>query len=128
MAEKTRHDPLARLALVPRTLEARGLDASPAIRDRLKRAGDIAGATIISRILSDEVGHVAIGNHWYRMLCAERGADPLLTYQRLTHAFEAPVPRGPINLEARRQAGFTEAELLWLTCSATCEGARGDAR
>ena len=114
MAEKTRHDLLARLALVPRTLEARGLDASPPIRAKLLEAGDTDGAGILDVILRDEIGHVAIGNHWYRHLCAQRGLDPVETYAELAQAHGAPRPRGPFNLDARRAAGFAEDELLAL--------------
>ena len=114
MAEKTRHDLLARLALVPRTLEARGLDASPPVRAKLVGAGDLRGGAILDIILRDEIGHVAIGNHWYRHLCAQRGLDPVATYSQLAQDHGAPRPRGPFNLEARRAAGFAEDELLAL--------------
>ncbi|WP_418320639.1 ferritin-like domain-containing protein [Piscinibacter sakaiensis] len=111
MAEKTRGDLLARIALVPRTLEARGLDASPPIRAKLVGAGDLRGGEILDIILRDEIGHVAIGNRWYRRLCAERGLDPVATYAELARQFQAPRPRGPFNLEARRAAGFEQSEL-----------------
>ena len=111
MAERTRDDLLARLALVPRTLEARGLDASPPIRAKLVAVGDQAGAAILDVILRDEVGHVAIGNRWYRHLCRQRNLDPIATYAELARRYRAPRPRGPFNLEARRAAGFEEAEL-----------------
>jgi uncharacterized ferritin-like protein (DUF455 family) len=111
MAERTAHDVLARMALVPRTLEARGLDASPTIRAKLAGAGDIAGAAIIDIILRDEVGHVAIGNRWYRWLCARAGRDPFDTYDALARQYRAPRLRAPFNLEARRVAGFDAAEL-----------------
>lgn len=114
MAQRTRHDLLARLALVPRTLEARGLDASPLIRDKLAQAGDAAGAGILSTILRDEVGHVALGNHWFRWVCAQRALDPLDAYATLAHEHRAPGLRGPFNLGARRDAGFAEQELAVL--------------
>ena len=114
MAEKTRHDLLARIALVPRTLEARGLDASPAIRNKLVSVGDRRGAEILDIILRDEIGHVAVGNRWYGVLCAERGLDPVATYAALAQEHGAPRLRGPFNLEARRAAGFSEEELLRL--------------
>jgi uncharacterized ferritin-like protein (DUF455 family) len=117
MAQKTRHDVLARMALVPRTLEARGLDASPAIRDKLLAVGDPCAAKILALILRDEIGHVAIGNHWYRHLCAERGLDPLATYARLAREHGAPRLRGPFNLAAREAAGFTREELAALEAS-----------
>ena len=114
MAERTRDDLLARLALVPRTLEARGLDASPAVKAKLLAAGDVRGGEILDIILRDEIGHVAVGNHWYRWLCAQRRLDPLATYAELAARHGAPRPRGPFNLEARRAAGFDEAELAAL--------------
>ena len=111
MAEKTRGDLLARLAIVPRTLEARGLDASPPVRDKLLSAGDRRGAEILSIILHDEIGHVATGNRWYRWLCHERGLDPLAAYRALALQYAVPRQRGPFNLSARRAAGFDEDEL-----------------
>ena len=114
MAERTRHDLLARLALVPRTLEARGLDASPAVKAKLLAAGDVRGGEILDIILRDEIGHVAVGNHWYRWLCAQRGLDPIGTYAELAARHQAPRLRGPFNLEARRAAGFDEDELAAL--------------
>jgi uncharacterized ferritin-like protein (DUF455 family) len=114
MAERTRDDLLARMALVPRTLEARGLDASPAVKAKLLAAGDAAGAAIIDILLRDEIGHVAVGNRWFGWLCAERGLAPLPTYAALAAQHGAPRPRGPFNLEARRAAGFSEDELAAL--------------
>jgi uncharacterized ferritin-like protein (DUF455 family) len=111
MAEKTKHDLLARIALVPRTLEARGLDASPPIKNKLVGAGDRRAGEILDIILRDEIGHVAVGNHWYRVLCAERKLDPIAAYAELAQRYGAPRLRGPFNLEARRAAGFTAAEL-----------------
>ncbi|KQP22595.1 ferritin-like domain-containing protein [Pseudorhodoferax sp. Leaf267] len=114
MAEKTQDDVLARLALVPRTLEARGLDAAPPIRAKLIAAGDARAGEILDIILRDEVGHVAIGNHWYGWLCGQRGLEPVATYAELAQRYRAPRLRGPFNLTARRAAGFSEAELAAL--------------
>ena len=114
MAEKTQGDVLARMALVPRTLEARGLDASPAVRAKLAQAGDQAAAAILDTILRDEIGHVAIGNRWFGWLCEKRGCDPLTTYAELAERHRAPQLHGPFNLEARRAAGFSESELAAL--------------
>ncbi len=114
MAEKTCGDLLARLALVPRTLEARGLDASPLVRTRLISVGDHKAGAILELILREEIGHVAIGNRWYRHVCAERGADPVTTHAQLAAQYNAPYLRGPFNLEARRAAGFDEEELAAL--------------
>ncbi|CDG83396.1 conserved hypothetical protein [Janthinobacterium agaricidamnosum NBRC 102515 = DSM 9628] len=111
MVDKTRGDVLARMALVPRTLEARGLDAIPPLRAKLAQAGDHDAAAILDIILRDEVGHVEIGNRWYCYLCEQRGLEPRATYAGLALRYEAPTLRGPFNLEARRRAGFTEAEL-----------------
>ena len=114
MATKTATDMLARLALVPRTLEARGLDASPAIRQKLAQAGDHESAAALDIILRDEIGHVRIGNHWFRHVCNARGIDPISTFEALAKSYGAPRLRGPFNLEARRQAGFDEIELARL--------------
>ncbi|CAN5176602.1 ferritin-like domain-containing protein [soil metagenome] len=111
MAEKTQGDILARIALVPRTLEARGLDASPPVRAKLAQAGDMPAAEILDIILRDEIGHVAIGNRWYGWLCRDRGLEPVATYARLAAQYKAPAMRGPFNVEARRAAGFSEVEL-----------------
>jgi len=111
MAERTSGDLLARLALVPRTLEARGLDASPMVRAKLAGAGDQAAAVIIDVILHDEIGHVATGNRWYRHLCAREGIDPIACFRDLAMRYRAPRLRGPFNLPARRAAGFSDEEL-----------------
>ena len=111
MAEKTKGDLLARLALVPRTLEARGLDASPPIKAKLLSVRDTESAAIIDVILRDEIGHVAVGNYWYRSVCEQRGLDPIKTYDELAAKYGAPRLRGPFNLEARRAAGFSEEEM-----------------
>ena len=114
MVEKTTDDILARMALVPRTMEARGLDASPPLRAKLAQAGDIAAAEIIDIILADEIGHVLIGNRWYNWICETRGLEPVSTYASLAQIYQAPTLRGPFNIEARRAAGFSESELLAL--------------
>ena len=114
MAEKTKGDLLARLALVPRTLEARGLDATPAIKNKLISVGDRPGANILDIILRDEIGHVAIGNRWYRYLCQSKGMDHISTFTTLSKQYGARKLLGPFNLEARRAAGFDEAELALL--------------
>ena len=114
MVAKTSGDVLARMALVPRTMEARGLDAIPPLRAKLAQAGDDAAAHILDVLLRDEVGHVEIGNRWYVHLCAQRGLEPVATYDTLTVQYKAPVLKGPFNVEARRRAGFTDAELARL--------------
>ncbi|WP_322104793.1 ferritin-like domain-containing protein [Paraburkholderia sp. J41] len=127
MCERTADDVLARMALVPRVLEARGLDASPPIRARLKQAGDDESAAILDIILRDEVGHVRIGNHWFRHLCDERGLDPHATWLALAERYHAPRLRGPFNFEARRSAGFDEAELDALAAQDAAEQKAPDA-
>ncbi len=115
MVDRTKGDALARMALVPRTMEARGLDAIPALRAKLAQAGDLAAAEILDITLRDEVGHVAIGNSWFNWLCKQRSLEPIATYELLAEQYDAPKPRPPFNLEARREAGFTELELTNLT-------------
>ena len=117
MCQKTADDVLARMALVPRTLEARGLDATPLIQAKLRKAATPAAlqaVELLDIILRDEVGHVAIGNHWYRWLCERRGLDPVSLYGELVRRYEAPKLRPPFNEEARKRAGFTETELSYL--------------
>ncbi|HSH88143.1 MAG TPA: ferritin-like domain-containing protein [Methylophilus sp.] len=114
MVEKTQSDVLARMALVPRTLEARGLDASPPLKQKLAQAGDHAAAAILDIILHDEIGHVGIGNRWYHWLCDQRGLDALKTFDQLCQAFKAPQLKPPFNMDARKKAGFTEQELAYL--------------
>ncbi len=114
MAERTKEDVLARMALVPRTMEARGLDASPPLRNKFAQIGDMEAAAILDIILRDEIGHVAIGNRWFNWLCEDRVLEPIATYEALAQQYRAPVLRKPFNVEARRKAGFTEAELALL--------------
>ena len=123
MAQRTRHDVLARMALVPRTLEARGLDATPLIQARLRKAAEpgrdgrcrapdaLQAHALLDIILRDEIGHVAIGNHWYRWLCDRQNLDPLTHYATLARDYRAPRLRPPFNTPARQAAGFTPVEL-----------------
>lgn len=124
MALKTAHDPLVRMALVPRVLEARGLDAAPLIVEKLKAAGDTRMVEILAVIERDEIGHVAIGSHWFAWLCAARHADPDATFRELLIEYDAPPLKPPFNLGARRQAGFSEAELAWLEKASQAERRR----
>jgi uncharacterized ferritin-like protein (DUF455 family) len=117
MCEKTADDVIARMALVPRTLEARGLDATPLIQAKLHLSNSphaLALQPILQIILQDEIGHVAIGNHWFRWLCAQQQLDPLAHYPWLVQRHAAPRLKPPFNNEARLQAGFTQAEIDWL--------------
>jgi len=115
MARRTEGDVLARMALVPRTLEARGLDATPPLQAKLGKAGDHRAVEILGIILRDEVGHVLIGNRWYRHLCRQRGLDPVALYPTLVAQFEAPRLRPPFNVEARSAAGFSPEEIAYLS-------------
>lgn len=114
MAERTADDPLRRMALVPRVLEARGLDVSPGMIDRFAAVGDEASAAALRVILRDEVGHVAVGSRWFAHLCAVRGLDPEPTFAALL-AEEGVRVVPPCNVEARLRAGFTADELERLT-------------
>lgn len=117
MCVKTQHDATARMALVPRTLEARGLDATPLIQARLRRVDTPEARRaieILDVILRDEIGHVAVGNRWYAWLCAQQGLEPVAHYRVLARRHTAPRLRPPFNLDARRSAGFSEAELAGL--------------
>ncbi len=114
MVDKTKGDVLARMALVPRTMEARGLDALPALRAKLAQAGDMLAAEILDITLRDEIGHVSIGNYWFNYLCEQKGLKAITTFVQLCNEYVAPKLRGPFNLEARREAGFTEEELASL--------------
>jgi uncharacterized ferritin-like protein (DUF455 family) len=114
MVRRTADDIVARMALVPRALEARGLDATPPLQAKFAAAGDHRAVEILAVILRDEVGHVAIGNHWYRWLCAREGLDPAAHEALLWQRHAAPRPRPPFNHAARRAAGFSEAELARL--------------
>jgi uncharacterized ferritin-like protein (DUF455 family) len=111
MARRTAHDPLARMALVPRVLEARGLDVTPGMIERLLAVGDQETVARLRVILRDEVGHVAAGSRWFRHLCSGRSLDPRPTFFALLDAYLTGEVRGPLNLPDRRRAGFDEAEL-----------------
>ncbi|MED5620075.1 ferritin-like domain-containing protein [Ideonella sp. BN130291] len=114
MTDKTRHDIVARMALVPRTLEARGLDATPPMQAKFAKAGDQRAVEILAIILRDEIGHVAVGNRWYAWLCKRDGLDPVQHYRTLAERHGAPRLKPPFNRPARLAAGFSEAELATL--------------
>lgn len=117
MTQRTAHDVTARMALVPRTLEARGLDATPPLQAKFAKAGDPRAVEILAIILRDEVGHVAIGNHWYRWLCDGAGLDAEATYPALVARYDAPRHKPPFNFEARGRAGFSAEELRQLAAT-----------
>ena len=114
MATKTADSCLARMALVPRVLEARGLDVTPGMIARLRTVGDNATADILEVILREEVPHVAAGTRWFRFCCEREGRDPDATFAELLREFVPTGLRGPFNLDARRAAGFGETELTQL--------------
>lgn len=114
MAYKTAYDPLLRMALVPRVLEARGLDVSPGIRAKVQQYGDLATCDVLDIIYRDEVGHVQIGNHWYQYLCQQRGLEPIALFRQLLQRYDMFVFRGYVNLPAREQAGFSSFEMQML--------------
>jgi uncharacterized ferritin-like protein (DUF455 family) len=121
MCEKTKDDIVARMALVPRTLEARGLDATPLIQAKLRKVTTPfakEAIEILDIILRDEIGHVAIGNHWYRWLCRRDGLDPLQHYGLLHALHQAPRLKPPLNHIARLEAGFTPQEIEYLSALA----------
>ena len=111
MAEKTAHSGLARMALVPRVLEARGLDVTPGMIERLKSLGDSETVAILETILSEEVSHVASGSRWFRWLCAREGVEPRETFKHLLETYAKSILHGPYNREARLAAGFDLDEL-----------------
>ena len=115
MAVCTGSDVLERMALVPRVLEARGLDVTPGLIDRLKQAGDSEAAGMLAVIYEEEVGHVGIGTRWFRFLCSQRGLEPAQTFFALLARHFPNGLHGPYNLPARQKAGFSARELSMLT-------------
>lgn len=114
MALRTDHDCLQRMALVPRVLEARGLDVTPGMIARLRAAGDLETVAVLETILAEEVAHVAAGSRWFRWCCLQAGVCPEARFQELLDGLAAGILRGPLNDEARRAAGFSGAELARL--------------
>ena len=105
-AASTAHDLVARLAIVPQVLEARGLDVTPAMIDRLKAFGDETSATVLSRIYTDEIGHVACGNRWFRWACESHSLSPESAFHSaVKHYFRGQL-KPPFNDLARSQAGM----------------------
>ena len=111
MVCRTRHCALQRMALVPRVMEARGLDVTPGIIERFRQARDPAAVSILEMIFRDEIGHVRIGNGWFEYLCRERAVDPRATFAALVDEYLGGRLRGPFNRSARIEAGFDESEL-----------------
>ncbi len=111
MVCRTRGDLLHRMALVPRVMEARGLDVTPAMIERFRQFGDAAAASILEVIYRDEIGHVRIGDYWFRQQCGQRGLDVEETFRQLVGTYLDGRLRGPFNRPARIEAGFGEREL-----------------
>lgn len=114
MAEKTAHSVLERMALVPRVLEARGLDVTPAMIVKLRQLRDDATADILDVILREEIGHVAAGSRWFRWCCERAGIAPEATFRELLIQYGRGALHGPFNVDARSAAGFSEEELAAL--------------
>ncbi len=111
MAEKTAHDGLVRMALVPRVLEARGLDVTPSMIVKLRALDDDATADILALILEEEITHVAAGSRWFNWYCAQRQYEPQATFATLLAQYAPGASRGPLNEKARLAAGFSQLEL-----------------
>ncbi|MGE0260138.1 MAG: ferritin-like domain-containing protein, partial [Alphaproteobacteria bacterium] len=116
-AAATAHDVLARLAVVPLVLEARGLDVTPEMIARLDRAGDDKSAAVLDRIYRDEIGHVAAGRRWFEWFCARQEREPLATFQALVRRHFSGALKPPFNRRAREEAGFAAAYYENLTCT-----------
>jgi uncharacterized ferritin-like protein (DUF455 family) len=113
-----------RLAIVPRVLEAKGLDVSAPLRAALRAAGDEASARCLDRVYSDEIGHVAAGTRWFRIACARAGVDAETRFVELARPFLPRRRVRALDAEGRRAAGFSERELAALTSDAS-EAAAG---
>jgi len=111
MVLKTDHNVLIRMALVPRVLEARGLDVTPGMIDKLTKVGDHKTVEILNIILNDEIGHVAIGSHWFKYCCGLQDLEPEKTFRDLLTEYMGGGPNGPLHKEARLQAGFSQEEI-----------------
>lgn len=116
MAVETDYDVMVRMALVPRVLEARGLDVTPPMLEKLSAVNDMPTVAILNRILEEEVEHVRIGNRWFGVLCDQRGLQTDQTFRKLLHKHGKAALRGPFNKPARLKAGFSATELEELDC------------
>lgn len=111
MAVKTADSCLSRMALVPRVLEARGLDVTPGMITRLRAVGDLRSVEILETILSEEIAHVAAGSRWFAWCCVREGCDPDATFSALIDRYAPGALKGPFNTGARLAAGFSSAEM-----------------
>ena len=115
MAVKTDHDIVARMALVPRVLEARGLDVTPKMIERLESVGDKAAVDILKIIYQDEITHVEKGSHWFFYQCQQHNLEPRKTFIKMVETHLHGELKGPFNISARLQAGFDEDEMAYLS-------------
>lgn len=115
MAVKTQSSLVERMALVPRVLEARGLDVTPGMIERLQAVDDLETVRILTIILADEIGHVEVGTRWFKYACQQADCDPQATFIQLLQQYEVGYAKGPLHIQARQQAGFSEAEMNALT-------------
>ena len=106
-AEATAHDVLARLAIVPMVLEARGLDVTPATVASFERAGDLRSAAILGRIYRDEIRHVAAGTRWFTIACESRGLERVSHWRGLVARYFHGAVKPPFNDSARDEAGLS---------------------
>jgi len=110
-AEITSKSLPARLALIPMTLEARGIDTTPNTIERLKRAGDEKTVAVLSTIYNDEIKHLTIGVRWFEYISAKDKFDSPTEYKRLLGKYFRGTPKGPFNLQARERAGMNRRYL-----------------
>ena len=114
-AKDTAEDLLGRLAMVPRCMEARGLDVTPGLIAKFKKMGDENSVAVLNRILTDEIGHVQLGSYWFAFVCQQQGYEVEAKYRELIKKYYiGGKPKGPFNRELRKIAGFSDAELDWL--------------
>ena len=118
MAVRTAGSCLERMALVPRVLEARGLDVTPAMIERLRQVGDNESVALLEVILDEEVAHVGAGTRWFHWCCERADVEPDATFDQLVEKHLHGCVKGPFNVEARLAAGFSHAELDRLMASA----------
>ena len=111
MAVKTSDDVMVRMALVPRVLEARGLDVTPAMMEKFEKQGDTQTVEILKIIFEQEIGHVAIGSHWFRYACELKKVEPDVTFENLLQQYFSGELRGPFQIDARISAGFSNKEI-----------------
>ncbi|MEL6711375.1 MAG: ferritin-like domain-containing protein [Pseudomonadota bacterium] len=126
LAQQTADNFVQRMALVPRVMEARGLDVTPGMMERFHQIGDTATAEVLAVILQDEIGHVAVGTRWFQYACAQHGLDPEAHYLHLLSTEFRHLIRGPLHTEARLEAGFSPYEIDQLNTLCTAGKTHSD--